>query len=432
MDTVTRTFPISLTSSYTPNSIIELCHFRDMTFDADERVAVYLESFFCNLNLKSFNLGVISEFDGSESEAEKMAKFSADEAKSQKMGLRILTRKNNIGDWLEKAEIILVNRGRKDYFDLLQPYLAKNQVRIFEKNDALALQLIDYNHGLLKPLDSLGIEAAFTITISKKNDVEELENRLATLELAINGRLTNINPNHFLGREINQGVVTQIPFTRFATQANIDQAIIDLVGGSPGALNTLMELATALNNDANFGANIINALALKAPLANPVFTGVSKVQGATPGFWIDETDNAAKGAFLVVENGVLYIQRRASNFGAFETNIAQINLLNGDVGFSGFTTLGDAAVKCKILSGTTAVSQGGSSYVTHGLTGSKIVAYQGLIFFAPNNSVPIAGNQPAYASIVSHDATQFGITNVANNSAGILNLPFKLLVWYIA
>jgi hypothetical protein len=125
-----------------------------MVFDVDERVAVYLEAFFCNLNLKSFNLGVIPNFDGDESEAEKMAKFSAAEAKSQKVGLRILTRKNNIGDWQERAEIILINRGRKDYFDLLQPYLAKNQVRILEKNDALAIQLIDYGNELLKPTDS--------------------------------------------------------------------------------------------------------------------------------------------------------------------------------------------------------------------------------------------------------------------------------------
>ena len=118
MDTVTRTFSINLTSSYTPDSIIELCHFRDMAFDVDERVAIYLEAFFCNLNLKSFNLGVTPNFDGDESEAEKMAKFSAAEAKSHKVGLRILSRKNDTGNWQEKAEIILVNRGRKDYFDL--------------------------------------------------------------------------------------------------------------------------------------------------------------------------------------------------------------------------------------------------------------------------------------------------------------------------
>ncbi|MEG4861727.1 hypothetical protein QUB75_30835 [Microcoleus sp. K1-B6] len=210
-----------------------------MVFDTDERVSVYLESFFCNLSLKSFLLGVIPDFDGDESEIEKMAKFNAAEAKSQKLGLRILNRKNNTGDWEEVAEIILVNRGRKDYFDLLQPYLAKNQVAILEKNDALAIQLIDYGNGLLKEEDNLRIASGVTITISKKNDVEALQARISALELALEGRLTNLAPNHFLGREIDTGVVQQVPFTRFATQSSIDEAIGD-----------------------------------RAPLNNPVFTGI--------------------------------------------------------------------------------------------------------------------------------------------------------------
>jgi|SRR6476620_361213 len=279
MDTITRTFPINLTSDYTPNSIIELCHFRDMTFDSDERVAVYLEAFFCNLNLKSFNLGLIPNFDGDESEAEKMAKFSATELKSQKVGLRILTRKNNTGDWLEKAEIILVNRGRKDYFDLLQPYLAKNQVRIFEKNDALAIQLIDYGNGLLTSVDSLGLEASFTITVAKKNSLEAFEARLASLELAIKDRINNIPSNSLLGRNTGVGVVEIISQSKFVTPAMLDQAIIDLVGGAPGALNTLIELANALNNDANFSASVTNQLSQKAPINNPSFTGLINTNG---------------------------------------------------------------------------------------------------------------------------------------------------------
>jgi hypothetical protein len=266
MDTLTRTFPANITRNYISNSIIEFCHFRDMTFDADERIAIYLEAFFCNLSLKSFSLGVTPNFDGSESEAEKMAKFTAAENKSQKVGLRILGRKNDAGEWQEKAEIILVNRGRKDYFDLLQPYLSKSQVRIFEKNDALALQLIDYGNGLLTPVDSLGIEAAFTVTIAKKNSLEAFEARLASIELALKDTINNIPSNSLLGRNTGVGAVEVISQLKFATAAMIDQAIIDLGGGAPGALNTLIELANALNNDANFASNVINSLATKAPI----------------------------------------------------------------------------------------------------------------------------------------------------------------------
>jgi len=370
MDTVTRTFPVTLTSNYVANSIIELSHFRDMTFDNDERVGVYLESFFCNLNLKSFNLGIIADFDGDESEAEKMAKFSAAEAKSQKVGLRILTRKNNIGDWSEKAEIILVNRGRKDYFDLLQPYLAKYQVRIFEKNDALAIQLIDYGNGLLTPIDSLGIEAAFTITISKKNDLEALQAQVNTLQLAIDGKLQNINPNHFLGREINSGVIQQIPFTRFATQAQIDQAIIDLVGGAPGALNTLKEIAAALNDDANFAATVTNTLASKAPLNSPVFTG--------------------------------------------------------------FPTIGELAFKCKSINGVTATQQGESVALAHNLNGAKIVALIGVCQYIPGSGVFLSSSQTGFATHLSYTSTAINVLNVSGQSSGILSKPITVVIFYIA
>ncbi|MBI2306100.1 MAG: hypothetical protein HYU78_02240 [Rhodocyclales bacterium] len=49
-------------------------------------------------------------------------------------------------------------------------------------------------------------------------------------------------------------------------------AVAALVDASPGALDTLNELAAALGDDPNFAATITNALALKAPLASPAFT----------------------------------------------------------------------------------------------------------------------------------------------------------------
>jgi hypothetical protein len=58
-----------------------------------------------------------------------------------------------------------------------------------------------------------------------------------------------------------------------ASTAFVHSLLSALVGSSPAALDTLKELATALGNDANFSTTMVNALALKAPLANPVFTG---------------------------------------------------------------------------------------------------------------------------------------------------------------
>ncbi len=61
--------------------------------------------------------------------------------------------------------------------------------------------------------------------------------------------------------------------TRLATTAFVQAAIAALVASSPAALDTLNELAAALGNDPNFATTMTNALAAKAPTANPVFTG---------------------------------------------------------------------------------------------------------------------------------------------------------------
>lgn len=46
----------------------------------------------------------------------------------------------------------------------------------------------------------------------------------------------------------------------FQTKAEVDQAIKDLIGAAPDALNTLKELADALNNDPNFAGNLTTQL----------------------------------------------------------------------------------------------------------------------------------------------------------------------------
>jgi hypothetical protein len=61
--------------------------------------------------------------------------------------------------------------------------------------------------------------------------------------------------------------------TKLATTAFVKAAIDAVIAAAPGALNTLDELAAALGDDANFAATITTLLALKAPLASPVFTG---------------------------------------------------------------------------------------------------------------------------------------------------------------
>ena len=61
--------------------------------------------------------------------------------------------------------------------------------------------------------------------------------------------------------------------TKIATTAYVRSAVAGVLDSAPSALDTLNELAAALNDDANFATTVNNSIATKAPLASPTFTG---------------------------------------------------------------------------------------------------------------------------------------------------------------
>ncbi|EON5866620.1 hypothetical protein ACNDRL_000909 [Escherichia coli] len=71
---------------------------------------------------------------------------------------------------------------------------------------------------------------------------------------------------------------------RIANTAFVAQAIADLNGGAPVALNTLKELALAINNDANFHITVSNAIGQKAAQSDFAYSKTSlSVVGNQPG-----------------------------------------------------------------------------------------------------------------------------------------------------
>ena len=91
-------------------------------------------------------------------------------------------------------------------------------------------------------------------------------------------------------------------FDRY-TKAEVDQAIADLIDGSPDTLNTLNEIAAAIADDSNYFTTINNALATKANLAGGnTFTGDQDF-GAT--VTVDK---------LTVDNGDAYMNNGALVF----------------------------------------------------------------------------------------------------------------------
>lgn len=78
--------------------------------------------------------------------------------------------------------------------------------------------------------------------------------------------------------KIGNGSSNWAALAYFANATVIKNEIID---NAPAALNTLNELAEALDDDANFATTVTTAIGLKAPLASPTFTGTVDFSGAT-------------------------------------------------------------------------------------------------------------------------------------------------------
>ena len=99
--------------------------------------------------------------------------------------------------------------------------------------------------------------------------------------------------------------------TQIATTAYVQTELTDLIGGAPGALDTLNELAAALANDASYSTTITTALATKLPLAGGTMTGAiamgtNKITGlGTPTVSTDAVTKAYADAILVGAPGNL-------------------------------------------------------------------------------------------------------------------------------
>tara|TARA_B110000438_G_scaffold62609_2_gene63088 strand:- start:1936 stop:3828 length:1893 start_codon:yes stop_codon:yes gene_type:complete len=71
----------------------------------------------------------------------------------------------------------------------------------------------------------------------------------------------------------NAETTTGTDTARAVTPAGVQAAVDSILDGAPAALDTLNELAAAIDDDASYASTITTALAAKAPLASPTFTG---------------------------------------------------------------------------------------------------------------------------------------------------------------
>ncbi|VWD61385.1 bacteriophage tail fiber protein [Burkholderia lata] len=140
-------------------------------------------------------------------------------------------------------------------------------------------------------------------------------------------------------QDAHEGAVD--PYPQYATKADLAQKVAALVDQSPEALNTLRELANALGNDPSFATTMTNALAQKAPIDSPVFTGMPK--GVTPSQF-DSGKKLATTEFVQTALGNLrgsYTTKTSGTLGAAQAGMQVYVLAPGTTQTINFAELKD-------------------------------------------------------------------------------------------
>ncbi|MFH2432177.1 prophage tail fiber N-terminal domain-containing protein [Citrobacter freundii] len=131
---------------------------------------------------------------------------------------------------------------------------------------------------------------------------------------------------------------------QIANTEYVQAAVAALVGSSPEALDTLAELANALNNDPNFATTVLNALAGKQPL-HEVLTSLSGLNSAANKLAYFNGRNSMTLANLTAVGRVLIGQESVAKVLEYLGLVETIKLAAGALQRTGGEIDGDLGVK---------------------------------------------------------------------------------------
>ena len=166
--------------------------------------------------------------------------------------------------------------------------------------------------------------------------------------------------------------------TKIATTAYVDSAVTALIDSAPSGLDTLNELAAALNDDTSFSSTVTTSIAGKLPLAGGTMTGdlvlgdniILEIGAGTGGdlrIYHDGTNSAIQNTTgdLFLYGGTNEIRIRAKN--DEESIVANPN---GPV-----YLYHDGTVKFETIAYGASVSGTGALRIPQGTTGQRPVSY---------------------------------------------------------
>ena len=203
--------------------------------------------------------------------------------------------------------------------------------------------------------------------------------------------------------------------TSLATTAYVRGEIDALIDSAPGTLNTLDELAAAINDDAAFNTTLTNAVALKAPLASPTFTGNVDVAGTV----------------IVGNNNSIFAENNI-RFKATGGSYIDVQAIDQDLTFrtSDTSALDTNALRLDGSNGGQAIFAKGASFSDH-------------VYLADNAKLTLGGGDDLTLyhssgnSYIKNDTSQlyvladyFNVKNNANNKFAIRTFPSDAVKLY--
>jgi hypothetical protein len=210
--------------------------------------------------------------------------------KNGELGIETDTKKIKLGNGTNQwRSLAYVNVVPSDLANTIGSYL-----EVSEKGTPGGLATLNLD-GVIPDSQIPSTIARDTEIITSYNDLDDLPtlfsgsyNDLTNKPNSFNGSYTNLTdkPTLFSGSYEDLSNKPTIPsLTGYATETYVGTAISNLVDSAPGALNTLNELAAAINDDASYAATITTALGNKldsnyVTIGNTLLEGVS---GATYG-----------------------------------------------------------------------------------------------------------------------------------------------------
>jgi hypothetical protein len=183
--------------------------------------------------------------------------------------------------------------------------------------------------------------------------------------------------------------------TQVATTAYVQTELTDLIGGAPGALDTLNELAAALANDASYSTTITTALATKLPLAGGTMTGA-----------------IAMGTNKITGLGTPTVSTDAATKGYIDTAVIAPGNLTGPI-----TSVG-AATSVAAQTGT------GSTFVMN-TSPTLVTPVLGVATATSINGTTI----PSSKTLVATDSTAFVVPSQTSNSGKYLTTDGTTSSW---